>query len=299
VSSDNLPLAPISLDTESLFDILYVDSRRVATYLAQLDPNGSLTGIKVSASGTATMAGDARASFVAASGGVHLSDVTSEANERQFDPQWVLPITLMNRLDELGFINRGLANAGIGSLVLAEGFCRMVDIATVKEMWPAIAKILAMQAAVSAQSGKHQFKEPTRNERRDRRREEESPSLPLGLEILADVAKNMPHSLELHFMTEQGIAWATLQRECLLINAQDVALKHGSVIPGNWHVLGVVDARPNEEAPEVWKIAPIGDFTGGIIGLVDELRSLMGRPLGYYGLTPLIIFRSIKKVAAG
>ena len=284
--------------TESLFDLLYVDARRIATYMAQLDPNGTLTGIKTTASGTTTLNAEGKVGVVVASGSIGGTDASTEASETQFDPLWALPITLMNRLDELGFIHRGLNGSAIGSLVLIKGWCRLIDIAAVKEMWPIIGKLLAQQDKTAQPP-------PLPDSRRDRQNKRQGRTVNYAgkdpaqgvFGMIAEIAQYLPHGLELHMLTENGTAWATLNRDGLITNSQDIALKHGSALPGEWHLLGVIDAVAGETADPNWDKLPIHDFTQAIVKLLDGIRGTMGRPASYYGITPILLFRTITRPA--
>ena len=285
---------------ESLFDLLYVDGRRIATYIAQLDPNGTLTGIKSTFSGTTTLNAQGKLSAVVASGSIQGTDAATEGTERQFDPLWVMPITLMNRLDELGFIHRGLSGASIGSLVLIRGICRLVDVATVKEMWPFIGRLLAVQAASETAP-------PPQGSRRERRARDrsrgatsptEAPSA-TAIAALADMAQNLPHALEAHMLTTEGVAWATLNRDGMLTNSQDIALKHGSGLPGEWHMLAILDGMVGDQMEDIWEQLPTTEFAAAILQLLGSIREVMGRPAGYFGVTPLVLFRTVGRASAG
>lgn len=280
-------------DIASLYDLLYVDGRRVATYLAQLDPNGTLTGIKATVSGSITLNAHGRLSAGVASGDLQGTEMTGEGQEKQFDPLWILPITLMDRLDELGFIHRGLAGAPIGGLVLINGLCRIIDVAAVKDMWPLIGRMIATTPA-----SQHSR---TRNERRAQRGAAAKEAKETGdaNEIVAGLAQHLPHALELHLLTERGAAWATLDRDNLISSAQDIALKHGTRLPGEWHMLGILDAESNEPGAPVWDDLPTTEFAAALLQLLEGIRGVIGRPPGYFGITPLLLFRTVLRAGRG
>ncbi|HWL81942.1 MAG TPA: hypothetical protein VNR89_13410 [Roseomonas sp.] len=272
---------------ESIYDILYADTKKIGTYLAQVDPNGVLTGIKSTASGTTTLSINGKASAAVVSGALTGTDASTEGNERSYDPSWILPITLMNRLDELGFIQRGLGGASIGSLVLMKGYVRLIDVAMMKDMWPLIGKVIRAQAAQSQQTGN----------RSQRRQAKATPQIndALGnIEHGAELLKHLPHAFEMHMATDTGLAWSTLNPASLLVSAADIALKHGVALPGEWHMLGLLDAHPGLIPADAWDEFPRSDLTGPMTELFTILQGLMGRPPAYHGVTPLILFREIQ-----
>lgn len=283
-------MAPTSQTTESIFDILYADTRKIGIYLSQIDPNGILTGIKATAGGSTTMAAEGGASVVVATGKLSGTNTATEGAERAYDPSWVLPITLLNRLDELGFIHRGIESAGIGSLILLKGYLRLIDVAMLKDMWPIIGKHVSSQAATQKQS---------RGNRKERRAAPDAPPSQVDLTTLgADMLRHLPHAFELHHVSLEGFCWATLDPASLMISASDIALKHGAVLPGEWHMLAVLDARPGFASEGPWADVPQSQLTEAINQLLILLRGLMGRPSDYHGVTPLILFREIVPAGA-
>lgn len=281
-------MAPELQSIGPVYDLLYVDSRRLSAYLAQIDPsgNGSLTGIKAT---SATSDKSATAGKIGIPGtGAEMSreGMASEGIERQFDPIWIVPITTMDRLDELGFINRTL-EVPVGSLALVTGFLRLIDIRMLKEMWPAIGKMLSAKASSS-------------NNRHDRRATGQGTAnaVPPEFSGMFDLVRHLPHALELHMATlTGGMAWTTLSQDCLLSNPDDMALKYGSAIDGEWHMLAVVDAQPgsSQVADQIWAELPTGVVPAACAQLLSVIRQNFGRPHDAYGVTPLLIFRSLRR----
>jgi hypothetical protein len=53
-------------------------------------------------------------------------------------------------------------------------------------------------------------------------------------------------------ITAEGFSvWSSLPEDGLVSGAQDLALKHGTQIPGVWHLLGILDAVPNPIPPQI------------------------------------------------
>jgi hypothetical protein len=262
--------------------------------MAQLDPNGVLTGIRASVSATTTFVGQVKATALLASGALQGTDASTEGTERQFDPMWTLPVALLNRLDELSFVYRGVSNAAIGSLVLSRGWCRLISVTMVRDMWPAIGKVLEVQANAARQA---ELASSNRHQRRGFAKTSSQQQV-AGPRIndIVEIAKHLPHANEFHMVTEEGDIWCTLLPECLLTKAEDLALMHGTVIPGEWFLLSVLNARPSEEPSPAWQSLPSSNIAGAMNDLLASIRELMGRPSTFYGVTPLVLFRKVTRV---
>ncbi|GBR36393.1 hypothetical protein AA11826_1525 [Komagataeibacter oboediens DSM 11826] len=121
------------------------------------------------------------------------------------------------------------------------------------------------------------------------------------------ILKDTPYPIQADTMTPDGMLWSTLKNDCLLTSWEDLSLKHGSVIPGIWYVLGVLDAHPvvdDDTNPAVveerWNNAVSGnEITDAIAGVLSTVRRTFGRPSGSYGLTPLLIFRKMPANKSG
>lgn len=142
-------------NTGSVFDFLYNDSRRVSSYLAQMDDNGLLTGITQSENVTknAKRGVNLSANILGNGGGIEITpkEGGSEASERVYDPFWANARYLLDVLDERKMIHRDLASAPIGSIVLISGKMSVVDLGLLKEVWalPRIRKLMLANAGVS------------------------------------------------------------------------------------------------------------------------------------------------------
>lgn len=111
--------------------------------------------------------------------------------------------------------------------------------------------------------------------------------------------------------SDEFSGWSVLNADGLVASPSDFLLKHGVNIPGQWYILGVIDATPNDEeipAEEAVQVAedaiPDGDIEGiqtiatkGMGGFLDEIapmiRLMFGRRDTQYGLTTLLIFRRV------
>jgi len=99
--------------------------------------------------------------------------------------------------------------------------------------------------------------------------------------------------------------WSTLNEDGIVGAATDLFLQHGTAIAGEWAALGILDARPEQnpngsetpdgrranEAVRHLSDPPFAEMLGRIGPFV---RPMLGQPYQDYGLTPLIIFRSVE-----
>lgn len=123
--------------TASVFDFLYNDSRRVGSYLAQLDENGLLTEIRrgEQASKDAKRGFSIGGQVLGTGGNVEWTpeEGGGESAERVYDLFWANARELLDALDAEAMIRRDLGSAPIGSLVLLSGQMSMVDLSLLRD----------------------------------------------------------------------------------------------------------------------------------------------------------------------
>jgi hypothetical protein len=153
-----------------------------------------------------------------------------------------------------------------------------------KEMWPAIAEMTATEETQHIQNA-----EKRKKAHAEKKREAEAN---------AQIISKVPHSIQGTFLTDDGDAWFTLQPEHMRINPEDLAFKHGSDLPGEWHMLGIVDALPDSEAPDSSMIDRVNTpLEEAFRTMLSMLRFVLGRPINRYGITPIMIFRTMRPVS--
>lgn len=284
----------------SVFDFLYYDARRIGSYLAQFDPSGHLQAYKQSesvgssATSVSRIGGRGTVGVASFDSGKDASETETEgeASERQYDPLWTNALNFLDYLDNRRLLRRELAGSRISQFVLAKGELNVVDLTLVKRMWdlPTIGQL----------GGEVQSSESNRHERRAKQRVAPPNTRPTEQQVGFDLLKVIPHSIQASIVSDQGSVWSTLREDSLIVAASDLFLKHGKTIPGQWHMLGIVDALPTEElAPEppTPEQSAIG-ILGGLGYILDAIgpfaRLLLGRPASAYGMTPLLIFRKVE-----
>jgi len=293
----------------SVFDFLYHDARRVSSFLAQFSDYGHLLSVKATeAVGQAsTKRFDATVSgslpvVANARGGWQQSTTDDERDsaERTFDPIWANAITLLGFLSERDLIQRDITAARIGQFVLVSGRLDLFDLGIFRAAWanPKVKEVVVHGAEVA---------ENVRKSRSERRRtdKQKSPAT-TEAELAVEMMAMMPHSAIAAVSSGDQAAWCVLRDEWLTVPATDILLKHGVTVAGEWSMLGILDAMPDE--PNV-EIEPgvfsrhIENFVAGMklsqmamhfAGFAGPARLLLGRPEASYGVTPLLVFREIQ-----
>jgi hypothetical protein len=293
----------------SVFDFLYHDARRVSSFLAQFFDYGHLLSVKATESTgqASTNRFDASLSgalpIVAnATGGWHQSATDDERDsaERTFDPLWANAIQLLNFLAERELLQRDITSARIGQFVLISGRLDLIDLGIFRKAWenPKVKDAVTHGAAVAENVAPR-----SRSERR--RQDRQKAPAPTEAELAVEMMALMPHSAIAAISSGDRAAWCTLRDEWLTVPATDILLKHGVNVAGEWNMLGILDALPDEPNVEIEPgiySRQIEHFVAGMklsqlalsfAGLAGPARILLGRPETSYGVTPLLVFREI------
>lgn len=267
--------APGSPTTDYLFDFVYLDRPRVSSYVAQLVDEGILTATKQVLQSTDGIDSQMRVGL--GIGGVQNTDKASTSNslERSFDASWSSLVGAIHKLDEMDYISSSIAETQLGGLTRVAGKLEIFDIRMLRAMWPFIAKQISKSA-----TGNMQAKQLAKKE----------------AEEMADLLAKLPHVIQMSiYGSIYGGAWATLDPQYMTLNTDDFAFKHGSSIAGEWHVIGVLDAKPDQDEPEANFPLMDNQLRNGMILMTNALREMFGRPASFYGLTPIAIFRPIRR----
>ena len=268
-SAKKLPTAPESAE---IYDFLYVDRARVSALYAQLFSQGVLTNVKTSALQTFSDEGNVGADIKVFKTEAKTMDGGSEGIEHSFDTSWSIPLDVLAGLRRHRLVRDSLKDAGLGSIILTDCLLRVIDFASMDNLWEPGMKIYLAST--------------------------QPPVLPPPLTMdlfptIVEAMKALPHTIHAHFLTREGHLWSSLQPESLTIQTSDLTLKYGGQVAGLWKLLYLYDAWPDlGEAPnlETWSA---GDVVDGILKAMHILKTGFGRPPHWYGVTPLMIYRSI------
>ncbi|MBR8401961.1 hypothetical protein KDW65_35610 [Burkholderia cenocepacia] len=268
---------------EYLYDFAYLDRGRIDFYFAQLFEDGVLTQTKRTARDSSTDTSKIGGSLKVISGETSGSDVVERGLERMFDPTWLAPIEVLNRLDELSFVHREIEQTPIGGMFLSICQLSIIDIRMLKDVWDQIGEYV-LHNEVNAQNLPPKEKQRALAEGKK------------SNESVVKVIKNLPHAIQATFSIDQVSLWSTLRTESMLINPDDLALKHGAQVPGDWYVLGIVDAHPSTEGAS--QGVPLHGINIAMGQMLTAFREMIGRPETAYGVTPIAIFRPVRPTSS-
>ena len=280
----------------SVFDFLYHDARRVGSFLAQFDDAGSIRQITHSESVTK---GNRRGRKISVGGGVGgvgsaqigyeigPAEEGAETSERIYDPLWANALSLLDYLQENRLIVEDTRSARIGQFVLASGDIRIIDLAILGSVWKdeKMQRLIMAQQKPEATQGnrqKHRAQVTTRATAKD-------PSSDIAFSLLSV----LPHSIQAYMHGSVDV-WCNLLKSSLVISSDDILLKHGTLIQGTWRILGVLDALPDDQMDSQSVDSPLNNLFGTVLSsMAPVVRTLLGRPPSYYGLTPILVFREV------
>lgn len=294
-------------EPDSVFDFLYHDSRRIASFLSQFDANGLLTGItqgdsvakgakrskKVSIGGDVPIMGGGSLEFEIGPG-----ETGSQSLERAYDPFWSNARLFLDVLAERNLIQRDIPSARIGQFGLVSGSLIIADMKMLQSVWglPGIQRVMA----AAAQSDEN-AEQPTgnRQQRRSAPSPNTKPKVPDEIQMVMEILPHLPHSGHMHIVTDELAVWAAADEGSIVGSISDLVLKHGAKIAGQWNMLGIIDALPFEvnEMLSAWEMIQVGmtgeNITKAALNLAPYIRQALGRPLMSYGMTPLLVFREV------
>lgn len=274
-----------SPEKSSIFDFMYHDTRRVGAFLAQFETYGVPLSVKSNESAgrqssrkmSGTIGGNAIGLIKGQTSlNIENTDDEREGAERAYDPLWVNARLLLDHLQSSGRLHTKLENAGLGSVVSFSGAISFADLTLIRKAWD----LKTVKAAVGIGLA-HSRK--TRNIKNS----EEN-----ALNQIFEMLSILPHSVQAQFSGADQV-WCSLDESNLIGSASDVILKHGSEIPGEWHCLGILDARPSVEWIPPPDIQSDGTITSISTVFAGVTRQLLGRPDASYGVTPIMIFREV------
>lgn len=265
-------------DIKSIFDFLYLDNTKIKSFYAQLTGLGALTNVKENDEVNIIQNKDAGIGVPSiATAKIAHQEGTKRAGERLYDAIPTMPREMINRLDELGFIERGLSEKTAGKLVLLKGKLSITDIGSLKDLIEPTLNFEAYERAKSERSSSKQKAVLKQIQ------EEYKPGI--------DIIKVIPYALEATLHIGNDTVWMTLNRDEMVGNPHDINLKHGNMLYGDYYVLGVLDAIPHDEQ----EIASVeNELKNGVKTFVNELKMMIGRNPESYGITPIAIFRVIR-----
>lgn len=298
---------PEEQTTGSVFDFLYHDGRRVASFLAQFDPSGSLTQVSSTLHAEQTrvdtqrLEGSVGPRF--AKGAMSAIDETRSRRQddmmRVYDPMWANARALLDLLDERGMIQRRLSTARMGQIVLIKGTLGIYDLGIMAGFWGlgSVKKLIA--AGTNNTKLPRSLSQSPAGREVKAQLEAQAKAAKDGMAFFMEIAPSLPHSAHASLVTDAGEnVWCNISTSGLSMSTSDILLKHGINIPGEWAVLGIMDASPDPITIKSRDQTPDGaEMVAKVFEtLAPVVRQFLGRPETSYGITPLLIFRETTPV---
>lgn len=265
---------------ESLFDFFYLDSRKISSFYAQLTGNGSIESYKEIHGISDEKIMEATIGVPTVTGGkLGTKGFSNSGGERFYNATDTMPREMIDKLDELGFINRELNESNLGQLVLLKGKLGIVDVNMLRGIVEPALNFYLREAKTS----------------QDKAERDQAKEIAKVKEDLISFIKNVPFAIQSRFLVDNGNSvqevWMTLNRDELSTPTHDTNFKHGEFMAGEWYLLGVLDALPHDDF--TYESESDSDLQSVIRGFVEQLKNMAGRPNTSFGITPIAIFRSI------
>ncbi len=301
----------------SVYDFLFYDKQRVGSFLAQFDASGHLQQITESESASKGAKRGYKfgigggASVMGTGGQGNLSvertpgEHGSEEIQRVYDPLWANALTLLDYLTTEDLIVRDVTAGRLGQFVIASGNLSILNPALMKKAWDS-PHIRDQTKAAGVAGQKALWNANPQNAALPPKQKAEAEKaflkiVELNATGMLDLMASLPQSTQCTIQGNNFAVWSTLPSDGMIGAVTDLALKHGTEIPGVWHLLGILDALPSPIPPPI--IVP---FTGILQHLSPDIknisnlsRTLLGRAADAYGMTALLLFREVTPGTTG
>jgi len=299
--------------TDSVYDFLYHDARRVGSFLAQFDSFGHLQqltagesatkdakrGYSLKLAGALPLPGTPEGAEGSMTLGMHPSQGGSESLHRVYDPLWTNARTLLDYLDQKELIQRDLNRARLGQFILASGELSILNAGLLPKIWETsgVRDIAVRSAGETARAAINTAlsNAPIRSAERAKAEKIALKVAETNAQAAMDVIALLPHSAQCTIRGSGYSVWSTLNSDGMVGRVSDLSLKHGTEIPGHWSLLGLLDALPSP-IPEQLQIPNTGvptHMAAFIRNLSNLSRTIVGRPPDAYGVTALLLFREV------
>lgn len=261
-------------ESAEIYDFLYADRARISALYAQLFPQGILTSVKTTAQQSFSDDSNVGTDVKILKAEAKSTESGSEGVEHLFDASWSIPLEVLARLESLSLVRQSLKGAGLGSVILTNCHMRLVDFASMNNLWGPSLRMFAAAGQQGTEKGPQ--------------------IIPEVIPTITDALKSVPQAIHAHFLTPDAFLWSSLQPGSLTIPISDLTLKYGGSISGEWKLLYLLDAWADSGQPPDFSGWSGGDVINSVLTAMHGLRVMMGRPSGWFGITPLMIFRNAK-----
>ena len=252
--------SPVS-ETQTVVDFLYVDKERADSFISQIR-SGTLRSVTKTKGVSEATSYDARAGAPGFFGGTYRHEQKDHENaSEQYDPYHAQLLDLLHDLN----IHEAeqISSDRTGQLILLKAPLSIRDTATMRAL---------LGVAV-----KHKKLTPVSSDG-------EASDL---LDMVNDILLQMPDSISVSVHFRGTVITGTLKESGLTIRQDDLMRTYGVHLPGEWYILGVIDAvcPQNDSAQEVNSIEDAMD-------LCSSLTSSLFHS-SVYKIIPVLIFRPV------
>lgn len=259
------------LNIDFLTDFIYIDEIKTRNFLVQFVNNkGVLSAFKEEFSESDVSASKLGVNkvFIAEKSGQQ-QDMQKYA--REYDASHSLPHSLLDFLDQYGFIKDKITEADIGNIVHISGEYRIFDISLLDKALPLLQMITEIDSDNSEVPPIH---------------------------VMSQFMQLFPKSLQIDIRDEYGYHyWLPLKKEAMRINPEDIVLSNGVINRDRWHVVGILENKPDKDPTLRKGIQPhkFGDDKASLLEMNSAIKGMIGRNENSYSITPILIFRKISK----
>lgn len=264
----------------SLYDFIYINHEALSLYNAQLDKDGLLTHQVVTKSVGDQFKSQVGGSVKVFSGSHEEQSTIAESTQSNFDASRAMPLNVIRELNHRGLIQNDIEQAKLGQIVLFSGRLQIIDYA-----------LMASIVRPATQIHVNEMPNKTPLEKQNRKAKQAE------LEGLSNLIEQMPKLIQFRLFDDSRSAWGTISSGNLMVHSLDFVMKHVVTVPGQWHILAVLDALP-DGAPEMEideaAFKYMTELETGYVETFIHMRGMMGRRLEEYGVSPLAIFRKVE-----
>ena len=251
-----------------VYDFMYVDGPRIRSLISQLHDIGVLDELTETDEAEHTRSSHLGGTIgakpiVSSEADKNSSRATREAQHRRYDVQYALPIDLIDMLEGEGLVTEKPNDFRFGSIARFTGAVHAMDLGIFEGSWGNLADMA------------DGMKEP-------------------GVaKAIGSMLSKMPPSIQAVLTNRGAKVWTNLLREHWLVPPTNFGLSHGTKIGGDWTVLGVVDALPDDPKKIEAIETPSTMMAGSMDELMTALRQMMGRPSECFGFSPILVYRKV------
>lgn len=257
----------------TLYDFAYIDRERAKSLTAQL-----FSGLNTSVqkNNTITESSTTEGGINVGVTGKHsYTSLSSIGDSKIYDPHDLSHMDLVNGLREEGYLKENPSTCHVGDIILVAGQLSIVNFDAIKPV---------LNLLTDTKKKKNTLKDGILQKIPQAEASKFADTLDFAMHIV-------PMTIQVYFKTNNQTIWGMIDGANSREPIGNVALKYGPAFPGIWYMLAIVDVV-GDSMPD---ISSIPESMRGLIGIIDTLRPLFGRPTELMGVTPLLLFRELSQ----